>query len=377
MGRSIFNNMLFSYKSPTVDNFVFWLVHRFTAVKLLIMSLIITCRLAFGDSFTCSASYDALPQSFMDAKCYSELIVSYPGSPNPVIQDRGYSSRNFANDDTKREQPFYQWVNLALLVHAVIFHLPHLLWKAYESGYIGRLTAGLEVALSKEQKRNLELCYLAKFLLITQGKHKVYTGVFIFFEVCNFIVCISQTVWLVSFFNMNDAPNYLSVDTSTYSGYRNYYFPSTSLCSITKYSASGEPRNMDAVCVLSLNDLYMRLFLFLRAWYIILILATGAVLIYRLVLIQPKVRSLMIRTVTPLVSKSTVMSVCHQMSYCDWFFLMAVQKELTNADFSKLIEKMFAVSQNTGKEHEETDDKSSIYEDSHKELELSPRSTPL
>ncbi|CAL1266325.1 unnamed protein product [Larinioides sclopetarius] len=370
--------MIFSYKSPTVDNFVFWLVSRFTPVKLLVLILIVTFRLAFGDSFTCSASYDALPRSFMDAKCYSELIVSYPGSPNQVIQDRGYSSmRNSGNDDMKREQPFYQWVNLAFLAHALIFYLPHLLWKAYESGYVGRLTAGLQVALSKEQKRALELCYLAKFLLITQGKHTVYTSVYIFFEACNFFICIAQTVWLVNFFNITDAPNYMSIDVSTWSGYRNFYFPSTSLCSITTYSSSGEPRNLDAVCVLSLNHLYMKLFMFLRTWYIIMILVTGAVLIYRIVLIMPKVRSVMIRAVAPLVSKSTVLSVCHQLTYSDWFFLMAVQKQLTNADFSKLIEKMFVVSQNTGKDQEEIDDKSSIYEDSHKELEMSPRSTPL
>ncbi|GFQ74353.1 innexin inx2 [Trichonephila clavata] len=371
MTRSIINNLIFSYKYPSVDNFIFRLVYRWTFWKLLLFSFIVTCRLAFGDSFKCASSYDTVSQSFLDTRCYSETIVSYPNRPD------GGSPTTYQSGGYKRIQTYYQWVNLAFLAQALILHLPHLLWKAYESGYIERLTAGLQVALHKEQKRSLELCYLAKFLVITQGKHKTYTIVYVFCEVCNFLAVVSQIVFLVNFFDVTGVPDYIPVDLSTWAGYRQFYFPPVGNCLISSYTATGLPRTIEAVCVLPLNHLYMRIFLFVRAWYVFLILLTGLVVIYRMVLILPVVRTVVLRAFAPMSSKSTVLSVCHQLSYSDWFFLVALQKSLTDADFSKLLEKMISVSQNRGKDEIDDDERSSVYEDSHKDLNMSPRTTPL
>ncbi|GFU28011.1 innexin inx2 [Nephila pilipes] len=371
MTRSIINNLIYSYKYPSVDNFIFRLVCRWTVWKLLLLSFIVTCRLAFGDSFKCTSSYDTVSQSFLDAKCYSETIVSNPNRPD------GGSPTTYQSGGYKRIQNYYQWVNLAFLAQALIFHIPNMLWKAYESGYIERLTAGLQIALNKEQKRSLELCYLAKFLVLTQGKHNTYTIAYIFCETLNFIAVVSQIVFLVNFFDVTGVPDYIPVDLSTWTGYRQFYFPPTSNCMISSYTASGVQRTTDAICVLSLNHLYMRMFLFLRGWYVFLILATGLVLIYRMILILPVIRTLAIRALAPLSSKSTVLSVCHQLSYSDWFFLVAIQKSLTDADFSKLLEKMLSVSQSKDNAEIDDDERSSVYEDSHKDLNMSPRTTPL
>ncbi|GIY81013.1 innexin inx2 [Caerostris darwini] len=376
MGRSTLNNIIYSYKSPAVDNFVFRLLYRWTVLQLLVFSFIVTCKLAWGDSFSCSTAYDTVSQKYLDSKCYAEPLISYsPGSS--FDRGRYASSSIYPDDDSRRAQTFYPWVNLFFLAQAMVFYLPHLLWKTYESGYVGRLTAGLEVQLSKEQKRSLELCYLAKFLSITQGRHKVYTLVYIFSEFCNFVIAIVEVVWLVNFFNVTSTPDYTSFDVTTWTGYRNFYFPSTGMCTFTRYATSSEPRNMDAVCVLSLNHLFMKLFLYLRVWYILLILATGSVLVYRVILMMPNMRTRVLQTLAPLVPKSTVHSVCHPLDYSDWFFLMALHKSLTDADFSKLMEKIVIAAQNAEKDATDTDDKSSVYEDTHKDVEMSPRSTPL
>lgn len=360
------------YVSPTGDNFIFKLCYRWTVLLLVAFSFLITCRLWFGDSFYCFSNFG--DKSYVNTKCYRDTIYTLP--TKLVVKQQEFPWIDSKFEDYRRYQDYYPWVNLLFLVHAFIFYLPHLLWKSYESGYMYRLTSGVQKYLDKEEKRGLELCYLAKYVLVTQGKHKLYVLLYIFSEILNYIIALSHTLWLVHFFKVTGVPDFIPYVLSTWSDFENFYFPPEGICKLYKMGSSGDLQRHDAFCQLPLNTLFMKMFLFLHAWYILLTILTGLVLLYRVFLLIPSVRAFTSKISSPLAERSILKSVCHRLSYSDWFFLTRLQKSMTDIDFAQMIDKIAVISQ--GKDPLIDEDKRfSLYDDTMKDLDNSNDTTPV
>ncbi|GFS77796.1 innexin inx2 [Nephila pilipes] len=360
-------------KRVLVENFVFHLHYRWTVILLLVCSFVITSRLILGHSFSCFGVKD-YPQQLLETHCYADSVYSLPvqliknhipGSP-PSTEPNIHGFR--------RHQNFYAWVNLLFLVQAFNFYLPHLLWKYYDSGYMTRLTAGLELNGAKDEKRGFELCYLAKYVLATQGKHKMYTGMHILCEVLNYSIALAQTLWLVHFFVVTGVPDFLPIQVSTWSDFENFYFPPSGACSINLNKTHHQ-----ITCLLPLNRLHMYMFLFIHAWYIFLTIMSGIMLVYRIVLLAPSQRIAVMKFSAPWTEKDTIKSLCYRLSYSDWFFLNRFQRVMTDVDFAQMLEKIAIASAYKGCDSQNDEDNRSSYvsEDGHKELESSTATSPV
>lgn len=337
---SAIRRLKYIYFSPSLDNFVFKLCYRWTVLLLLSFSFIVTCRLLFGDSFTC-LSFSDLPFYHVNVKCYAETpYIEF--ARRPVAWRNGTAVVDASIQKLRRYQDYYPWINLLFLVHAFNFYLPHLLWKSYESGYLRRLTVGVQTFFDKEEKRGMELCYLAKYVLITGGRHKIYSSVYVLTEFLNYAAAQAQTVWLVHFFNVTGVPKSLSLEIKTWSDFKNFYFPSAGTCEI---SFPEWNRTHQVTCELPMNSLYMRMFLFLHAWYVIVTILCGVVLIYRIVLLLPSFRTFVMKSSTSLAERAVLKSLCSRMSYGDWLFLSRLQKTMTDIDFAQMVDKISILSQ--------------------------------
>ncbi|XP_054724851.1 innexin inx1-like [Uloborus diversus] len=319
------------------DNFIFSLYYRWTVLLLITFSFIITCRLVLGNSFSCS------------------------GGEKNMVETHCYEGNVFTSDYKKeRYYSYYPWVNLVLLVQAFNCYLPHFMWRSYEGGYVRRLSSGVEKFFDKEERRGLELCYLAKYILVTEGKHKLYTVMYIFFEACNYACSLAQTIWLVVFFDVTGVPYSYLGKIKTWADFRDFYFPSVGTCKI--YSSKRE----NIVCLLPLNKMYMIMFLFLPAWYIFITILSGMVLIYRIALLIPSFRACAMRFSAPLVERSILKSLCYRLSYSDWFFLTRLHKAMADVDFAQMINKIAVISQcKSIEDHKEEDQISSFCDDGH------------
>ena len=68
-------------------------------------------------------------------------------------------------------------------------------------------------------------------------------------------------------------------------------FPKVTKCSMHKYGPSGTIEKFDALCVLQLNILNEKIYVFLWFWFVIVSAISGLKLIYRLlILILPRLR---------------------------------------------------------------------------------------
>ena len=73
-------------------------------------------------------------------------------------------------------------------------------------------------------------------------------------------------------------------------------FPKVSKCSFHKYGPSGTPERLDGLCVLPLNIINEKIYIFLWFWFILIASITGLFLLYRLaVLMGAGIRTAMIQ----------------------------------------------------------------------------------
>ncbi|CAL1266327.1 unnamed protein product [Larinioides sclopetarius] len=299
-----------------VDNFIFQLHYRWTVIFLFVCSFVITCRLVLGHSFSC-VSVDGFTQEQLETYCYDHYVYTWSDQ----------------HPEFRRYQDFYPCVNLLLLIHAFNFYIPHLLWKYYDRDCIKKLT-DVDLGNSHEEKRKLKLCYLANYILATQGNHKLFTGMRIFCECLNYAIALAQTLWLGFFFKATVVLKFLK-----WSDFQKVYFPSIGNCSITLNKV-----HQETVCFLPLNKLYMCMFLFIQTWYIFLTILSGIVLIYRLVLLVPSKRVAIMRFTAAWIDKETLKSLSLRLSYADWFFLTRFQRALSDIDFAQMVEKIAMLS---------------------------------
>ncbi|KAF8763808.1 innexin inx3-like [Argiope bruennichi] len=299
-----------------IDNFIFHLHYRWTVILLLVCSFVITCKLVLGYSFSC-LKVDGLTQEQLETYCYDHYVYTWSNT----------------HPEFRKYQDFYPWVNLLFLVHAFNFYIPHLLWKYYDSDDIKRL-ADIEVGNSRNEKRKMKLCYLASYVLATQGTHKLYTGMYIFCECLNYAISLAQSLWLGFFFKATIVLKFLK-----WTDFQVAYFPSTGNCSITVDKVHHETS-----CFLPLNKLYMYMFFYVHSWYIVLTILSGTVLIYRLVLLVPSKRVAIMKFTAAWIDKETLKSLSLRLSYADWFFLTRFQRVLSDVDFAHLVEKIALLS---------------------------------
>lgn len=130
------------------------------------------------------------------------------------------------------------------------------------------------------------LNYYNNFFSIPQ-RHKMYA---MRYFACEFLCLLNITVqmWLMNCFfdgeffsygwrvmNLSETPQEQRYDPMV------YVFPRITKCLFHKYGASGSIQKHDALCVLPLNIVNEKTYIFIWFWYIILILLLLGLVIYR------------------------------------------------------------------------------------------------
>lgn len=337
-------------QSAKTDNIVFKLYYRYTVGILLLFCFVITCRLFVGYSFVCSTDYST--DKMATAYCYSHglfidmTVISKNASKGKIHPGIPIGSPPLYN---RVHVPYYPWVNLFLLVLAILFYLPHLVWKIFEGGLVTRLTSKVNNSSVSETERKAAIIEIAKYIITTRGGHLSYTVVYVLSEVLNWLVGILLTVWLVNFFNIDMYHSSYEFKMKTWDDFFAYNFPLMGKCEYRKCGSSGVIQIHSTVCYLALNNLYGYMFLFLYAWFILLCVLQGLVIPYHLiVLLLPSIRLPMFRLRSGVRDQTLLNDINFIFSPCDWFLLTRLQKNLLSTDLTKLL---FYVQSNFTKTH--------------------------
>lgn len=115
-------------------------------------------------------------------------------------------------------------------------------------------------------------------------------------------------------------------------------FPKISKCTIHTYGSSGSIQTHDALCVLPLNVVNEKTFVFVWFWFIFLAFTGLIAIIYRvIVLTQVRARIYLLRASTRILSKSQIKIVVKALNFGDWFLLHQLSHNVNPIVYRELV----------------------------------------
>ncbi|EDX02809.1 innexin inx5 isoform X1 [Drosophila yakuba] len=250
---------------------------------------------------------------------------------------------------TEREYlRYYQWVIILLLFQSFIFYFPSCLWKVWEGQRLKQLCSEVGEALLSEETYNTRLRLLVKYFTTDyEDMHFCYMAKYVFCEVLNFLISVVNIMVLEVFLNgfwskylhaLATIPFY---DWDRWNRVSSSVFPKIAKCEVLKFGASGTANVMDNLCILPLNILNEKIFVFLWAWFLLMALMSGLNLLCRLAMIcSGYLREQMIRSQLRFMTKRHVKRALRDLTIGDWFLMMKVSVNVNPMLFRDLMQEL-------------------------------------
>ena len=346
------------FKKCLIDNATFRLHYQFTFGLLCLASLLQTAKQYFGDPIDCIV--DGVPGSVFKTYCWIHGTFTLPSQltgrigvdhPHPGVgpypstsADRDLIEVTPEGDEIRHA--WYQWVVFVLFFQALLCYLPHYLWKNWEGGKLSLLLQGLDEKslegnkdTTKERRDNI-----VNYMVRSLRTHNLYVYKFVICEFLNMFNIMAQ-MWLMNNFFGGQFTTY-GVDVITVSGQdmekrvdpMAKVFPKMSKCTFHKYGPSGTIMNHDGLCILPINIINEKIYVFLWFWFVALALWTGIFLCFRLVTVFSKYsRYLVFCGRSETSNRGDIAIVMKKFWFGDWFILMQLCKEIHPVVFHEMV----------------------------------------
>lgn len=120
-----------------------------------------------------------------------------------------------------------------------------------------------------------------------------------------------------------------------------YIFPRMTKCTFFKFGVSGEVEKHDAICILPLNVVNEKIYVFLWFWFIILSILTFLTLVYRVVIIfSPRMRVYLLRMRFRLIKRDAVEVIVRRSKMGDWFLLYMLGENVDSVIFRDVMQEL-------------------------------------
>jgi hypothetical protein len=363
--ESVVENVPFKKKEVIIDSFVSKLYYRASFAVLLTSTILVCSRQYVGEHIRCVADH-GLPIHVINTYCFFTTTftvikhVNQSALHNGVVPHLGVGPY-VENKDAVKQHAYYQWVPFMLFLQALMFYAPHYYWRNQEGGRMKALVKGLEHAYLSLNKQDLKLECGVTILSKKNARQKIalirnafiqrkdinksWTRDFVLAEIITAVTLGVQIyvtdIFLGGAFLTLGRDVLKAVDTSEVSPL-DLVFPKVTKCSFRKYGPSGSLQLHDALCVMALNVVNEKIYVFFWFWIVILCVATLAALLWRILTVILHARCLLFnRTVfgfanpqvLDLWSLITVTKECH---FSDWLFLYYLAKNLDGFVFREV-----------------------------------------
>lgn len=362
---SVVSNVHYKKKKPVIDNFVSKLYYRASFCILLVCTILVCSRQYVGEHIRCIADV-GLPINVINTYCFfttTFTVVKHANESafhNVVVPHLGVGPY-VQNVDAIKRHAYYQWVPFMLFLQALLFYAPHYCWRNWEGGRMKALVKGLEHAYLSLTAKDMKLEFgvtipsrknaRRKVILIRntfiQRKHinESWTRDFVFSEIISAVI-LGVQIYITDVFLggafLTLGLSVLKLDDSSATSPLDLVFPKVTKCTFRKYGPSGSLQVHDALCVMALNIVNEKIYIFLWFWSTFLCVATLAALLWRLLTVILHARCLLFNRIVfgfanpqvlDLWSLVTVTKECH---FSDWLFLYYLAKNLDGFVFREL-----------------------------------------
>jgi hypothetical protein len=230
--------------------------------------------------------------------------------------------------DEVRYHKYYQWVCLVLFFQAILFYVPRYLWKTWEGGRIKILVQDLNGPLVSEDVKADRKKVLVDYIESNLNAHNSYAVRFFICEVLNFINVVGQMYFTNYFLGGMfitygfDVIKVTEIESEDREDPMSLVFPKLTKCIFHRYGPSGTVQKLDGLCILSLNVVNEKIYVFLWFWFLFLSVVSGIALLYRAAVIAfPQLRKYLIRFGSSTVPHYQIEAIARKCKIGDWFVL--------------------------------------------------------
>ncbi|KAK2584026.1 hypothetical protein KPH14_006482 [Odynerus spinipes] len=335
---------LFKVQRTSEDTLIFRLHYRTTVALLLGGCVTLACKSISGSPIHCEAS-GSVDKVVLETFCWLHTTYSmvhafnlslgqavpYPG----VANSKGDGLHGHTPHPLVKQHKYYQWVIFFLLLQAILFYTPRWLWKGWEGGKIHALMMDLDIGLCSEVEKKQKKKMLLDYLWENLRYHNWWAYRYYLCEVLALLNVIGQMFLMNRFFDGAfltfgiDVLRFLESDQEDRVDPMIYVFPRMTKCTFYKYGVSGEVERHDAVCILPLNVVNEKIYVFLWFWFLLLGVLSFLTVLYRIVIIfSPRTRVYLLRLRFRLVRREAVETIVRRSKVGDWFLLYMLGENL-------------------------------------------------
>ena len=207
--------------------------------------------------------------------------------------------------DQVEYKAYYQWVPFVLFLQACVFYVPHVLLKYAEGGKVAGIISGLhqKEAELHDEERGGRHAKLARYVVKCVNTHNIWAAKMMICELFTFLNVLTNLYFIDLFLGGEfstyglEVINYVEDDPQFRVDPMSRVFPRMTKCLYQKYGPSGTIQTHDALCMLPINVINEKLYVFIWFWLIFLIIVTGLNIIYHAVLVcSPNTLSQMVKS---------------------------------------------------------------------------------
>ncbi|XP_053946801.1 innexin inx3 [Anastrepha ludens] len=331
-----------------IDNMVFRCHYRITTAVLFVCCIIVTANNLIGDPIAC-INDGSIPMHVINTFCWITYTFTIPGQQHRQI-GTDVAAHGLGNEhgQEKRFHSYYQWVPFVLFFQGLMFYMPHWIWKNLEDGKMRNITEGLRgfITIPDDYRKDRQ-ARIIKYLMDSLNSHNGYSFAYYFCEALNFANVILN-IFLVDKFLGGTFMTY-GTDVIKFSNMdqeRRYdpmieIFPRLTKCTFRKFGPGGSPQTHDTLCVLALNILNEKIYIFLWFWFIILSVISAIALVYSLVVIMmPTTRETIIKRSYRSGQNKEIQSLIRRLDIGDFLILHFLGQNVNTKYYCEMIQEL-------------------------------------
>lgn len=354
---------LISLDKHKIDNVVFRLHSQVTVVILLTFSLVVTASQFIGDPIDCIVAKE-VPEKMMDTYCWIHSTFTLP--KRIIENDHGESAHPGVGTQGQEEEAsthrYYQWVCFTLFFQCLLFYVPRWLWLTWEDS---KLKSAVPPELlynvtdpkmpSFPTPRGLVAekaidDHIEKICRFFGGQRSlsIYKHYFLRFQFCEWLN-LANVVFQILFVDIflggmfstygTMVMEMSNMDPEERTDPMSLVFPKVTKCTFMKAGPSGTVQNYDGLCVLPINIINEKIYIFMWFWFIFLVVVSSIFQVFRiLTLTSSSIRSSALRSYAQfLVGGEVTARIVSQVGLGEWFFLCQMGANLDPHIFAHLL----------------------------------------
>merc|ERR1712168_1161554 len=166
----------------SIDNWSFKCFYKITTSILVACSVISTSKQFFGDPIRCDIRGGGVDRGVLNSYCWMYSTFNIPPNFKGSCAKREHDGATLYNT-------YYQWVSIFLVIQAMLFYLPRMIWLSMEGGlmkFLVRNARGKIIEDAEEKRESL----LRVFTEHLYNKYTKYAIIFFHRELLNLIIVI-------------------------------------------------------------------------------------------------------------------------------------------------------------------------------------------